>query len=140
MQLPTPPERKPDRAAGASGEPGGLPPEKAGPGSPFSDPLIRYVTLNTLFGMGFGAAFAALVLWFDVSGIGRLILSSSSPMPALFLLFGSFMLTFGSLVCGTAIMLLPSDDDLPPPPGGRRDRKLARLAPLRIPVRRDERR
>lgn len=136
MQLSKPPESGPDRAAGPTGAPG----EKARSVSPFRDPLIRYVALNTLFGMGFGAAFAALVLWFDVSGLGRLILAASSPFPALILLFGSFMLTFGSLVCGTAIMLLPSDDELPPPPGGRRDRKVLKLAPLRVPVRRDERR
>lgn len=140
MQLPTPPEWKPDPAAGASGTPGEEPAGERRSTSPFRDPLIRYVAVNTLFGMGFGAAFAALVLWFDVSGLGRLILSSSSPLPALILLFGSFMLTFGSLVCGTAIMLLPSDDDLPPPPGGRRDRKAAKLALLRVPVRRHPRR
>ena len=106
--------------------------------SPLNDPLIRYVIVNLGFGMGFGAAFAALVLWFDVSGLHRLIFTSSSPIPALILLFGSFMLTFGSLVCGTAIMLLPSDDDLPPPPGGRRDEKFGKPAALRVPVRRGD--
>jgi len=92
---------------------------------PFRDRLVRFVITNLLIGMGVGCAFAALVLYFDVAGLWRLISRSADPYPALALLFGSFMITFGSLVCGTAIMLLPRDDDPPPPRGGKK-------APIKI--------
>lgn len=100
---------------------------------PFRDRLVRFVVANLLIGMAFGVAFAGLVLWFDVAGLQRLIFASSSPVPALALLFGSFMITFGSIVCGTAIMLLPSDDDPPPPPGGgRKAEAIGEALPLRV--------
>lgn len=100
---------------------------------PFRDRLVRFVVANLLLGMAFGVAFAGLVLWFDVAGLNRLIFSSSSPVPALALLFGSFMITFGSIVCGTAIMLLPSDDEPPDPPGGgRRPEKIGEAIPLHV--------
>jgi hypothetical protein len=72
--------------------------------------------------MAVGAAFASLALYFDVGRLWTLISRSASPAPALLLLYGSFMITFGSVVCGTAIMLLPDDDDPPPPRGGKRER------------------
>ena len=100
---------------------------------PFRDRLVRFVIANLLLGMAFGAAFAGLVLWFDIAHLQRLIFSSSTPIPALALLFGSFMITFGSLVCGTAIMLLPSDDDPPPPPGGgKKAEAIGEALPARV--------
>lgn len=100
---------------------------------PFRDRLVRFIIANLLLGMAFGVAFAGLVLWFDVAGLQRLIFSSSSPIPALALLFGSFMITFGSIVCGTAIMLLPSDDDPPPPRGGKKAKiRIGKAAPARV--------
>ena len=41
--------------------------------------------------------------------------------------------TFGSIVCGTAIMLLPSDDDPPPPRGGKKAKiRIGKAAPARV--------
>ena len=100
---------------------------------PFRDRLVRFVVANVLIGMGVGCAFAGMVLYFDIAGLWRLISHSSNPYPALALLFGSFMITFGSIVCGTAIMLLPKDDDPPPPRGGKKAPiKLGGPAPARV--------
>jgi hypothetical protein len=92
---------------------------------PFRDRLVRFVIANVLIGMAVGCVFAGLVLYFDVAHLWRLISTSSDPVAPLALLFGSFMITFGSLFCGTAIMLLPKDDDPPPPRGGKK-------APIKI--------
>ena len=52
------------------------------------------------------------------------------------LLFGGFAVTFGSAVCGTAIMSLPSDDRDDGPSGGHReDERDLELALIPIPVR-----
>jgi hypothetical protein len=102
------------------------------PGFP-RDRLVRFVLLNVALGMLVGAMFATMALYFDVARLWSLISRSSSPAPALALLYVSFMVTFGSVVCGTAIMLLPRDDDPPPPKGGKRERvKIGGPAPIRV--------
>jgi hypothetical protein len=100
---------------------------------PFRDRLVRFVITNVLIGMAVGCAFAGLVLYFDIGGLWRLISRASNPYAPLALLFGSFMITFGSIVCGTAIMLLPKDDDPPPPRGGKKaPARIGGPAPVRV--------
>lgn len=100
---------------------------------PFRDRLVRFIIGHILLGMAVGCAFAGLVLYFDVAGLWRLIVNTSNPAAPLALLFGSFMITFGSIVCGTAIMMLPRDDDPPPPRGGKKAPiKIGGPAPARV--------
>ena len=72
----------------------------------------------------------------DVGGLGTMLARAENPLPALFLLFGSFAVTFGSAVCGTAIMALPKNDRDDGPGGGHReDERELKLALIPIPVR-----
>ena len=81
--------------------------------------------------------FAMSTTWLDAQGLGRLIADSESGPIAFLLLAGGFMITFGSLVAGGAIMSLPSDND-DDHGGGRRRRY--RLSPIRVPAQRSGRR
>lgn len=92
--------------------------------------LIRVVLWNALAGAMLGVLFAAFLVYWDVGDIGTLLARSEQPIPALLLLFGGFAVTFGSAVCGTAIMGLTDDRD-DGPGGGRRE-----LAPIPVRVRR----
>ena len=98
--------------------------------------LIRLLVWNALAGAFLGCVFAAFLLYMDVSNIGTLLARAQYPMPALFLFFGSFAVTFGSAVCGTAIMALPTDDQEDGPGGGRRQREdEADLVLIPVPIR-----
>ncbi len=92
--------------------------------------LIRVLLWNALAGAMLGVLFAAFLVYWDVGGIGTLLARSEQPISALLLLFGGFAVTFGSAVCGTAIMSLKNDRD-DGPGGGRRE-----LVPIPIRVRR----
>jgi hypothetical protein len=92
--------------------------------------LIRLVLWNAFAGAMLGVLFAAFLVYWDVGGIGTLLARSEQPVPALLLLFGGFAVTFGSAVCGTAIMGLEDDRD-DGPGGGRRQ-----LIPIPVRARR----
>lgn len=92
--------------------------------------LIRLLIWNAVAGAGLGVLFAAFLVYWDVAGLGALLANSDRPWPAIVLLFGGFAVTFGSAVCGTAIMGLKDDGD-DGPGGGRRE-----LVPIPVRVRR----
>jgi hypothetical protein len=74
-------------------------------------PLLRFLALH----LGFGLVVAALaiggLIGFDIFGLRRLILADQSPVLALVLLTGGFVVTFASTVLGTAIMALGRRQD-----------------------------
>ena len=78
--------------------------------------VVHLIVLNWIGGVVLGAAFAGLLIWFDIGHIGRLIQNASPMWPPLVLLFGGFAVTFGALVAGTAVMLIPRDEDPPDDP------------------------
>jgi hypothetical protein len=92
--------------------------------------LIRLLAWNALAGAVLGILFAAFLVYWDVAGLGTLLAQSDRPVPAFLLLFGGFAITFGSAVCGTAIMGL-SDDRDDGPGGGHRE-----LIPIPLRIRR----
>ncbi len=96
--------------------------------------LIRLLVWNAFAGALLGCGLAAFLLYMDVGGIGTLLARSDHPLPALFLLFGGFAVTFGSAVCGTAIMSLPTDDRDDGPGGGHREDERD-LVLIPIPIR-----
>ncbi|MGE3245931.1 MAG: hypothetical protein AB7F96_12780 [Beijerinckiaceae bacterium] len=84
--------------------------------------VVRLIIVNWIAGALLGLVLAGLVVWFDIAGVGRLILKSDPMWPALALLCGGFMITFSSQVAGTAIMLIPREETPPDdPPGGKRE-------------------
>ena len=67
-------------------------------------PLVRFILVHAAIGAVAGAACAVAVVATDALGVGRLIASTGNPwIPGLLLLNG-FMVTFGSLSAGAALM------------------------------------
>ena len=110
------------------------------------DPLVRMMLLNWASGILVGVVCAGIVLAVDLAGIRSLMIRSNFLWQGLALLFGGFSITFGGVVCATAIMTLPTEEEQKPR-GGHGQRILARLlhhavaqptlAPVPIAVKRD---
>jgi hypothetical protein len=85
------------------------------------DPIFALLRLHGLWGAALGAAFVAGVLALDIGSVRALISTSPDGPMALGLLLGFSILTFGSVVMGSAIMMIGSDDEKPrkAPPGLR---------------------
>lgn len=75
------------------------------------NPVLRLVLLNAAMGAAFGLAFAVALVLLDAHGVGSLLQRSDSGLVAFILLAAGFMVTFGSLVAGSAIMMMPDDGD-----------------------------
>ncbi|MFO1150093.1 MAG: hypothetical protein U1E62_17080 [Alsobacter sp.] len=70
------------------------------------NPALRLVVTHAVLGSGLGLLFSALLVVFDAHGLGTLIRESDIGPIAFVLLAGGFMVTFGSMVAGTAVMMI----------------------------------
>lgn len=78
--------------------------------------LLRLLALNVLIGIGVAVLAVGGLLALDSHGLRHLIVADASPvLPVMLLLFG-FVVTFGSVAMGAAIMGL-GKGELPPPAG-----------------------
>lgn len=89
--------------------------------------LVRLMIANWALGWAVGFVCASGVLLSNLSGLRDLMMSSQLMLQGLALLYGGFGITFGGVVCATAIMLLPSDEDSWEGGGGAR-------APILLPA------
>src|SRR5579864_1562850 len=76
----------------------------------FRTPLFRLLAINLALGMSVAALLVAGLLWLDLVGLRHLIFSDRSPAVALGLLLFGFIVTFGSVVMGTAVMAMGRRD------------------------------
>jgi hypothetical protein len=83
--------------------------------------LVRMMILHGAIGLGLGAAFTALILWFDVAGLGGLVARSADGWLAAFLLTVFSGITFGGVQIGIAVMSMAEIPDDDPFGGGKRD-------------------
>jgi hypothetical protein len=67
-------------------------------------PLIRFLALNLALGLVVAALAVGGLIGFDLFGLRRLIFADQSPVTALALFAGGFVVTFASTVMGSAIM------------------------------------
>ena len=74
------------------------------------NPALRLVLKNAALGSLLGLGFAVALVAFDAHGIGSLIRSSETGILAFVLLAGGFMVTFGSLVAGGAVMTIGGEE------------------------------
>lgn len=88
--------------------------------------LIKLYLVSAVIGFGLGAVFVAMLLWFDVAGLGQLVLTSPSGWIAGLMLWAGNGLIFAGAQFGIAVMRLGQDDDHTPRGG--------RLIPIRVPV------
>ncbi len=81
------------------------------------DPLYRLLVVNAAAGMALAVAFVVALFWFNVAGLGALLLKDHQPaLVGAFTAFG-FIVTFSSLMMGSAIMMQGGKDE---GDGGRR--------------------
>jgi len=71
-----------------------------------SEPLFRLLAINLAAGIAFAVIVVGGLLALDLGGLRRLVLADQSPGIAIGLLLFGFVLTFGSWVMGTAIMMI----------------------------------
>ncbi|OYU17330.1 MAG: hypothetical protein CFE34_16305 [Rhodobacteraceae bacterium PARR1] len=88
--------------------------------------LVKLYVTSVAIGFALGAVFVAMLLWFDVAGLGRLVLASPSGWIAGLMLWAFNGIVFGGVQFGIAVMRLGQDDDHTPRGG--------RLIPIRVPV------
>lgn len=73
--------------------------------------LLRLLGVNVGIGIAVAAIAVAGLLLLDAHGLRRLILADASPGLGLVLLLFGFVITFGSVAMGAAIMALGRDAD-----------------------------
>jgi hypothetical protein len=78
------------------------------------NPALGLVLRNAGLGALLGFAFAVLLVAADAHGLRALMSASDSGPLAFVLLAGGFMVTFGSLVAGGAVMTLGTAEREPP--------------------------
>ncbi len=71
--------------------------------------LLRFLGINMAIGTGAGWAFLAALLWFDIGGLGTLVLAASDKYLAIAMMMIAIMITWGSLAMGTALFIIPKD-------------------------------
>ncbi len=74
------------------------------------DPIIRLVVTHWILGALTGVGCALLLLLFDVAGLRSLLIASDMLWIGLLLLCSSFAITFGGVICASAIMMVPAAD------------------------------
>ncbi len=100
--------------------------------------IVRHYIIQTAIGFALAAVFVAMLLYFDIVGLRRLIFGSDVGVLALFLLWFFNGIVFAGVQFGVSIMFMAEDDDDDdePPSGGTRDRI---AIPIPVEKRRDHR-
>jgi len=75
-----------------------------------SQPLLRLLAINLAGGIVVAMIAVGGLLLINIHGLRHLIFADQSPAVALFVIFFSFVITFGSWVMGTAIMRIGSEE------------------------------
>ena len=81
----------------------------------FREPLFRLLAINLAIGVSVAVLLFGGLLALNPHGLRDLILADHSPLTALALLLFGFVITFGSVAMGTAIMALGQSEG-----GGKR--------------------
>jgi hypothetical protein len=85
-----------------------LPPEN-GP-----DPVVRLIITHWMLGAALGMMCGGALLWLDIAGLRSLLFRADRVMwEGIVLLFGGLAITFGGVVCASAVMTVSRNDDDP---------------------------
>lgn len=95
--------------------------------------LIRLYIRSVLVGFGVSAVFTAALMWWDVAGIGHLILGSDIGWIAVAMMVFFNGIVFSAVQFAVKIMAMADDSD--GPKGGHGAREPV-LVPVPVPVRR----
>jgi hypothetical protein len=77
----------------------------------FRQPLLRLLAVNLAIGASAAALLLGGLIALNPDRLRDLILADRSPATALGLLLFGFLITFGSVAMGTAVMAIGGDDD-----------------------------
>ncbi|MFN3972470.1 MAG: hypothetical protein ACK4L4_14025 [Gemmobacter sp.] len=95
-------------------------------------PLIRLYIVNVAIGFVLSAVFVALLLWFDVVGLRRLVMASDIGFVAVAMLVVFNGIVFAGVQFAIAVMRMGEDEDSS---GGNRKRFTKSVgAPALVPV------
>lgn len=75
--------------------------------------LIKLYITNVAIGFGLGAVFVAMLVWFNIAGLGHLVLGSSMGWLAGVMLWVSNSIIFAGAQFGIAVMRMADSDDTP---------------------------
>jgi hypothetical protein len=78
--------------------------------NPLRQPFFRLLLINLAFGSLGAALLVGGMLALNSQGLRSLVLSDRSPALAIGLLFFGFVITFGSAVMGSAIMMIGKEE------------------------------
>ncbi|MTI43512.1 hypothetical protein JM93_01900 [Roseibium hamelinense] len=82
------------------------------------EPLLRLLVINGFIGVAISLTFVACVLYFNIGNLQVLIANSDEPLLPVLMLIASLVITLGSVVMGSAVMMLGDTDDKKSGPGG----------------------
>lgn len=94
--------------------------------------LVRFYIRHVLIGWAIAAAFCVMLVWFNVAGLGHLILETQMGWVAALMLFVANGVVFAGVQFGIAVMLLAEKDD--GPRGGRKERAAQEWLAVPVPV------
>lgn len=75
---------------------------------------IGFLLKHLLAGTIGGALLGALILWYDIAGLGTMIAASPDKVLALTMLFFGLFITFGSIAMAVGVMGLGEERDSDP--------------------------
>lgn len=75
------------------------------------DPVVRLIITHWILGALTGIGCALLLLVFNVVGLRSLLMASEMRWIGMLLLCSGFAVTFGGVVCASAIMMVPFGKD-----------------------------
>jgi hypothetical protein len=75
------------------------------------DPLHRLLFINGIVGAGLALVFVAALLLFNVAGLADLLLKDGQPALVVGIMAFGFVITFSSLMMGSAVMMQSDKDD-----------------------------
>ena len=99
--------------------------------------LIKLYIKSCAFGFLLAAVFVGLIIWFDVAGVGRLIMESDIGLMATVVFWVLNGIVFAGVQFSIAVMGLADDDDDDPRGGLKMPVFLAELVPVRTSDRKD---
>jgi hypothetical protein len=100
------------------------------------NPLLRLLVINGFAGVGVAALVLAGIMWSNIGNLRVLMQTAENPFLPLFMLATALVITLGSVVMASAIMLLgDADKGQSGPGGGGRLIEEGELRPIPIAVR-----
>lgn len=100
------------------------------------NPLFRLLVVNGILGVFISLLFLAGVFWANIGNLRVLVLNADDPVLPVIMLAVSLVITLGSVVMGSAVMMLKQDATSDNRPGGGHRHRIDHIPmhPQAVPV------